>query len=436
MSRPSVLWKKWLGPLPGRNEARVMSLLALAAGLVACIFGLVKGFRGEAFMGRPLGGDFVQFYVIGKIANQFGLARIYDLDLAVRLQHSTLATMSPTQMLVFAHAPFIAVLFQPFALLPYEWAYVAWLIFSALLYTLAALLLFQAMGLRREDARTGLLLALSSAPFLFETWIGGQLSVAVFAVWAAFFFLRSRTNLFLAGGALALATFKPTLIALPVLMLIFGRRWRILAGFATGSAALALGSVGLAGTAGMRAWIGTMLFNGRIAANGGAVLRRPKSLDLNAFFHLILGEGSAPIIAAFCVSGVLILLLAVAWRKSTATDTNQENLLWAATISFTLIASTYSLIYDAAVAVVAASAAASGLSGRSNDKLDDLSAWLVLLYLVPWITQSFAEFLHVQLLVPVLAGFGLWALKLTAEVPEGNAKRQQQDALGHLAAFQ
>ena len=413
-----------------------MSLLALAAGLVACVLGLVKGFRGEAFMGRPLGGDFVQLYVIGKIANQFGFARIYDLDLAVRLQHSTLATMSPTQMLVFAHAPFIALLFQPFALLPYEWAYVAWLAFSALLFTLAALLLFEAMGLRRKDARIGLLLALSSAPFLFETWIGGQLSVVVFAVWAAFFFLRSRTCLFLAGCALSLATFKPTLIALPALMLIFGRRWRVLCGFVTGGATLGLASVGLAGAAGMRAWIGTMLFNGRIAANGGAVLRRPKSLDLNAFFHLILGEGSAPIVAALCVSGVLILLLAVAWRKSTARDTNQENLLWAATISYTLIASTYSPIYDAAVIVVAAAAAASGLSQRSSDERADLRVWLVLLYLVPWITQSFAEFLHVQLVVLVLAGFGLWALKLTAEIPERADREQQQVALDQVPAFQ
>ncbi len=45
--------------------------------------------------------------------------------------------MPDTQMLVFGQAPFIASLFRPFALLPYAWAYVAWLAFSAALYIAA-----------------------------------------------------------------------------------------------------------------------------------------------------------------------------------------------------------------------------------------------------------------------------------------------------------
>ena len=436
MVRPSVLWRKWLGPIPGRNEARAMSFLGICSGLVACLLGLVKGFHGEAFLGRPLGGDFVQFYVVGKILNQFGAARIYDLGLAVRLQHSTLATMSETQMLVFAHAPFIAVLFQPFALLPYQWAYVAWLVFSALLYTMAVLLLFRALEIPRDHARIGLLLALSSVPFLFETWIGGQLSVVIFAVWSAFFFLRSRNRLFLAGCALALASFKPTLIAIPVAMLVFGRRWRILAGFSAGTATLALASAGLAGGAGIRAWVATMMFNGRIAAHGGAALRRAKSLDLNAFFHLLLGDGTIAVVTAVLASAVLFVLLAAAWCKSSPNDLGREHLLWAATISLALIANTYVPIYDAALVTAAAALAAAGLSTRPIEDRMDLNVWLTLLYLVPWVTQSFAEFLHVQLLVPLLAGFGLWALKWMGEPPAAAAARQREDAADHVPAFQ
>jgi len=80
--------------MPGRNEARVFSLLAIAVALIVCVWSLLLGFRGEAFMGRPLGGDFVQFYVAGKILNQFDAWRIYDLKLAVDLQHSTVPTMA------------------------------------------------------------------------------------------------------------------------------------------------------------------------------------------------------------------------------------------------------------------------------------------------------------------------------------------------------
>ena len=42
-------------------------------------------------MGRPLGGDFVEFYTVGKILNNYAPARIYDLALAVRLQHASAA---------------------------------------------------------------------------------------------------------------------------------------------------------------------------------------------------------------------------------------------------------------------------------------------------------------------------------------------------------
>ncbi len=64
-------------------------------------------------------------------------------------------------MLVFGQAPFIASLFRPFALLPYAWAYVAWLGFSAGLLSPALALLFRTLGLNAEDRKTGFLLALS-----------------------------------------------------------------------------------------------------------------------------------------------------------------------------------------------------------------------------------------------------------------------------------
>src|SRR5579862_7439875 len=109
--------RRSFGPMPGRNEARAMSAMAIAAGLILCGISIFRGFHGQTFMGRPVGGDFVEFYTIGKIFNDFDAARIYDLKLAVSLQHSVLPSMAETQMLVFGHAPYIALLFRPLALL-------------------------------------------------------------------------------------------------------------------------------------------------------------------------------------------------------------------------------------------------------------------------------------------------------------------------------
>ena len=68
----------------------------IVAALIVCGLSIVRGFQGQTLMGRPLGGDFVQFYVAGKILNQYEPARMYDLDLEVRLQRSLRGTyLSP-----------------------------------------------------------------------------------------------------------------------------------------------------------------------------------------------------------------------------------------------------------------------------------------------------------------------------------------------------
>src|ERR1700727_1944883 len=120
------LWARYFGPLPGRREAHAMAWIALTAGVILCAVSVLLGFQGRPFMGRALGGDFVGFYTVGKILNNYPAAQIYDLDLAVRLQHATLPSMDKTQMLVFSQAPYVASLFRPFAWLAYTWAYVAW----------------------------------------------------------------------------------------------------------------------------------------------------------------------------------------------------------------------------------------------------------------------------------------------------------------------
>src|SRR5450432_2276398 len=114
-----------IGPLPGQREARAFSVFALIAGLIACALSLYYGFRGETFMGRPMGSDFVEFYAAGQLANQHRAAGIYDIPAFSRLQHQVVPEMSPTQMHVFGYPPVVAELFRPFALLPYRWAYCA-----------------------------------------------------------------------------------------------------------------------------------------------------------------------------------------------------------------------------------------------------------------------------------------------------------------------
>ena len=377
-----------------------MAWLALGIGVILCGVSVLLGFAGHTFLGRPLGGDFVEFYTIGKILNTAAPARIYDLRLAVPLQHATLPTMPDTQMLVFGQAPFIASLFRPFALLSYAWAYVAWLGFSAGLFIAALALLFRTLGLNAQDRKTGFLLALSCTPFLFETWIGGQVSVVVFAIWALFFWCLENDLRVLAGFVLALCLFKPTLVALPALMLLVGRRWRVLGGFGAGALAMAGLSVATVGLEGCRAWLGTLGLNAHIVTKTGEAWNQTKDVGIIAFSHLLLPNW--PIAGDFVA--ILSAILAVGWLGWAwwRSGTNRmDGLLWAATLCFTLVVNPYAPIYDsilviAAVALVAAETPA---------------IWILALYMIPWVTQSFAEFLHLQLMTLALAGFGIWTLR-------------------------
>ena len=156
-------------------------------------------------------------------------------------------------------------------------------------FIIAALaLLFRTVRLNAEDRKTGFLLALSSTPFLFETWIGGQMSVVVFSIWVLFFWCLENDRRVLAGFVLALCLFKPTLVALPALMLVVGRRWRVVGGFVAGGIAMALLSVATVGLDGCRA-----LVRGFGDERESWWLRptkprhQAKYVDLLAFYHLL-----------------------------------------------------------------------------------------------------------------------------------------------------
>jgi len=400
--------------MPGRGEARALGWMAIAAGLIFCGISIFHGFHGQALMGRALGGDFIEFYVIGKILNNFDASRIYDLRLAVGLQHSILPSMAETQMLVYGHAPYIAVLFKPFAMLPYLWAYCAWLAFSAALYLWSITLLFRVTDVPVEHRTTGLLLAVSFVPFLFETWIGGQLSVVVFFLWTLFLCFRNQNRLFLAGIALALGSFKPTLVALPIAMLMVGRRWRMLQGFMTGAAAVAALSISLVGLDGCRGWVDTLLSDSRVAMGAAEARHLAKSVDLSSFFHLLLFNASPVTGIVVVIVGTLgLMVLARAWWRSHAwvAIPAVEDWLWVATLCLTLVISSYAPIYDAILVIAAAALAEGALEGRGTEELATFRGWLLFLYMSAWITQSMAEFLHLQLFTLVLAGFGIWGIR-------------------------
>jgi hypothetical protein len=418
-----------IGPLPGQREARAFSVFALIAGLIACALSLYYGFRGETFMGRPMGSDFVEFYAAGKVINQHQAERIYDDAYFSPLQHEILPAMSPTQMLLFAYPPVVGQLFRPFALLPYKWAYCAWLVFSLALYATSLWLLFRGWACAGYR-RTAFLFSLSAPMYTLETWIGGQLSVIGFFAVVLFISCFEKRWPVLAGLALGLATYKPSLMAIPAAMMLVAGCWRMLAGFGISSTLLVLGSIATAGVNGFRLWMVRMKVFAAIATTNESILRRTKYVDLNSFFTILFGASSTERALATVATSAAFLFLAWSWWRSRQQSHEVHRYLWAATLTWTLLINIYAPVYDTILLVPAAALVARSLASRSKQEQAGLQVWLIVLWLAPWVTQSWADYLRLQILTPVLAGFGYWALTLARDsstlrvsVPRENAIR-------------
>jgi hypothetical protein len=403
-----------IGPLPGQREARAFSAFALIAGLIACGLSVYYGFRGETFMGRPLGSDFVEFYAAGKALNQHQPALIYDIPALTKLEQESLPEMSRTQMLLFGYPPVVGQLYRPFALLPYKWAYCAWLVFSLALYAAGLWLLFRGWA-HPSYRRTAFLLSLSAPMYTLETWMGGQLSVVTFFAVVCFVYCFENRWLVGAGLALGLATYKPSLIAIPAAMMILGACWRMFAGLCGGSALPLLRSLATAGVSGLRLWMAQMRVFASIATTNESIIRRTKYVDLNSFFSILLGGSSAARVLAILSAAAAFLLLGWTWWRLGRSSHDVQRYLWGATLTWTLMINIYAPVYDTILLVPAGALVARSLYGRSKREQAGLQLWLIALWLAPWLTQSWADYLRLQILTPVLAGFGYWVLTLARD---------------------
>jgi hypothetical protein len=260
--------------------------------------------------------------------------------------------------------------------------------------------------------QTAFLLALSAPMYTLETWIGGQLSIIGFSAVVLFVYCFENRWPLLAGLALGLAAYKPSWIAVPAAVMLLGGCWRMLAGLSISMAGMLLASIATAGVAGFRVWIEHLRVFRLYATSNEEILRRTKYVDLNSFFSILLGASSVERGIATVATSVAFLVLAWTWWRSRHKPHEVQRYLWAATLTWTLLVNIYAPVYDTILLVPAVALVARSLSGHSKAKQAALQLWLLVLWLVPWLTQSWADYLQLQVLTIALAGFGYWVLTL------------------------
>lgn len=376
----------WLQP----RNLRFVSIAIVVAGVVALAISLATVRGGRTPFGSLLGGDYAAFYVAGKILNEHSADRLYDRALQNQLFHELMPAASPEESLPYAYPPFVAMLFRPLASLPYRLSYLVWLVVSLTFYVAGARLAIR--RLPEEHRWTALWLALSFEPFLFECWIGGQLSVlGFFAIALA---LEQR-NAFAAGLAWGMCLYKPTLLLLVLPALVVGRQWRMLSGAIVTGVVLAAVSWLAVGGGACAAYAATLGDYLRATVNAPEAFRVWKFVDARSFFVGLLGRPSA---LSWLAIGVMGLAVLWRWRE----PDRQRPWLWAATLTATLVANIYVGVYDS-ILIVLSTILMFGALPRTL---------LVLVYLAPWLSQWLAQVTGIQAFTLILAATGIYQLVL------------------------
>jgi len=402
--------------------------LTLLFGSVAMLFAqFVTSDRGTTVFGPPLGADFAGFYNAGRILNLRGAEaeRLYDWDFQNTRYHELLPTLDPGIVNPFVHPPLVALLFRPLALLPYEVAFAVWLAISLGLYVAGFLLVYRALpNLPRAWRTDGLLVAIAFEPFLMETWLGGQFAAVAFFFLAAAFAAEAAGRPYRSGVLLGVLLYKPTMLVLFLPLLVVGRRWQTLAGAATAGAAMGGLSLLLVGEPICRDYVRVVLNFTGTTTGGGLVRKEWKWVDLNFFLRLLLGGPST-------LQSALLLLLSLpplaflcrAWWRYASAEQGYRSLLWATTVTWTLVVNLYIGMYDTILVAIAALVTAGVLSGTGSVLPERFRGMVLVLFATPWVAQPIAILTQratggasgLQCYTLVLAAFGIYQLMLSEQ---------------------
>ncbi len=360
--------------------------------------------------------DFVNFYAMGRILNEYPAEKLYDLELQTRIRNEVHPLMAGAYGAV-PYPPYAAIVFRPLARMPYRAAYGLWLSITLALY-LAGLCALGALFLRKEPLRQALMvcLALSFYPFVMETLVNGQVAAVGFLAIALALREEASGRHFLSGLALSACLYKPTLLVLLVPMVVVTGRLRTLVGFAAGATASTVSTVAIEGA---RVWSGYLAMlrgfgEASLGVHTRSFLPLEKYVDLSTFSALIpAGRSWLGIVltaACACAAGLSLLWM---WWRSVGAERDLRTLVWATTLTWTLLLNVYVPLYDVILIVISVVVTAGAWKVHTEARLHHWFTFLwFLIFVCSWVTVRVAEATGLQIMTVLLAALG--TLQLTA----------------------
>lgn len=376
---------------------------------------------------RPPDGDFAGFYALGRILNTHPMQDLYNYELQKEVCNQVHSRLGAYGLLPYP--PFVGMFFQPFAWLPYSVAYIFWLLITLALYASGIKLLIDRF-LPLDPVRRSLLFcfAIAYCPFIIDTAASGQLSAVGFFALSVALSQDDADHPFRSGLALSMCLYKPTLLILLVPMLLVTRRFRSLLGFAAGAAALIALPIAVGGAGIWTLFLRTLLNFGRVAGGAQAsnFLVLVKYVDLTSFSSFVHGGRSWPGLAIFILGAAAAAVsLFRFWWSSPRCGKPFNALLWATTITWTLLLNVYVPMYDSILIVLALIVTAAALHQTPGETMQWTFRALWLLILAgSWFSGALDGLTSIQLLTLLFAALGALqfaALRRLALLEPGSA---------------
>jgi hypothetical protein len=414
---------------PALTRGVTLFRLNLVAWMLFCAFLLAPGAyilnkatANGQMQRHPPQRAFIFFYTMGRILNEYPSERLYDYELQQELANQVHVPKNLKYGPV-TYPPYVGILFRPFARLPFAKAYLLWLTTSLTLY-LFGLRVLTRHFFSEDSIRQSLsfCFALSFLPFVW-IMIGGQIPTLGFLGLALAFREEDRGNPFMSGLAMSLCLYKPTFMVLLIPMLLVSRRKQTLLGLMAGGAALVVFATAVEGIGVWAGYVRLLLSFGSAAVRSHDFQDLPNYMDLSSFSSMLPGGRSLPggsILAALAC--LILYFLFSAWRKCPGPGTRTSTLVWATTVTWTLVLNLYVPIYDSILGIIAVIATVAVLNGGKHPRLRRQFglAWTVTL-LGSWVTIGVARSTGFQMFTVMFSLLGtlqLIAIREVCKVPE------------------
>ncbi|MFV1964385.1 MAG: glycosyltransferase family 87 protein [Pirellulaceae bacterium] len=360
--------------------------------------------------GTPLGADYSMFYVAGQVVLDGAADRLYDQAEHQQRLHALFPGLDNAFCLPYRYPPFVAVLMAPLAALPYPISYGCFLLLSCLAWASAIWLMTKHLRILRGRWRRPVLWAIAGWPLAWETLMGGQASMFAMLILSCSFVLVRARRWVSAGAVLALAAYKPNVLAFVALGIVL-RYPRMLKGAIPIATLLGLFSLF---PAGWKGWNDYMALSSQLALQPWNVATPYwKVHGIASWLAMLPGENER--VCSLVLGAALAALVAWFWRSSEASETTAAPLAIGALVSVNALFNPYTPIYDLSLLMVGSLLTAESLARRYGasvaGRLGLAQVILATIYFGPHLSQVTSQWIAVQPFSLALLVLFFWQLR-------------------------